>query len=182
MMRFFHSVGLENISGEYAYQEYRNTNDISYLARAFEIAADNGKNARAEELFEKFYGAEDSPERAAFEKYCAEQTTPGKFPEGETVDYRSYVCARAVCVKYRLAKLDEDIEETIAFAIAETGEEFLPESPAVALAVEAIDAKDDKFCEEFLAALRAEKKFNRENRHYITVESNLAKISEVPNE
>ena len=54
MMNFSASLGLDAISGDYAYQEYRRSGDIDYLAYAFEVAANEGRPAAAAELAKIF--------------------------------------------------------------------------------------------------------------------------------
>ena len=67
MMSFTSSLGLDAISGDYAYQEYRRSGDIEYLARAFEIAAFEGRSDAAAERFEELY------ENEGFSDYCKAQ-------------------------------------------------------------------------------------------------------------
>lgn len=174
MMRFCESIGLKNISGDYAYQEYQNSRDLSYLAHAFEVAADNGSYAVAEERFEELYGEEESDARTAFAAFCEQQNTVS-LPQGvPDFNYRSYLCGRAATVKYHLAVTDDEKEAVCAFAIYETGEEFLPESPLMSLAIEAIEKEDVPFCSLLLNQVKAETKFDEQNTHYL----NLVKFLE----
>lgn len=173
MMRFFDSIGLENISGDYAYQEYQNTKDINYLVRAFEIAAANGNDSIAEERFEELYGEEGSERRAAFADYCALQQN-ASLPDG-VPDYnvREYLCGRAVCVKYRLAKTDEEKSEVVDFAFSESESRLTSEGTVVSLAVEAIESGDEEFCAFYLGRIRDEEKFDPEDGEYVIIINHL---------
>lgn len=166
MMRFCESIGLDNLSGEYAYQEYENTKNLQYLAHSFEIAAANGSYSRADERFEELYGEADSPERKAFGEFCASQdnsSLPGDPPDYE---YRSYLCGRAAAVKYHLALTYDDRTALCAFAIEESAPALIPESPVISLALEAIGQKDAAFCGLLLVRVRGTQKFDKENEHY----------------
>lgn len=174
MMRFFYSIGLENLSGDYAYQEYRNTKDIGYLVYSFEIAAAIENNAVAEDRFEELYGETGSKERAAFAEYCIRQdegSVPGGIPH---YNFRAYLCGRAACVKYRLALTDEDRDAVCEFSLSETAAEMSEESPVMVLALEAIRADDPSFCELLLSKVETSVKFNQQNEHY----ENLIKFLE----
>ncbi len=166
MMRFCESLGLDNISGDYAYQEYQNSKQLSYLAHAFEVAADHGNYTKADERFEELYG-EDDAGRQEFVAYCTAQNAaelPGGVPQ---YDYRSYLCGLASRVKFHLALTDDERSAVCAFAIEESPAELSAESPVITLAIEAIDAEDAEFCRLLLLQVRAEGKFNAENEHYL---------------
>ena len=174
MMRLFDSVGLENISGDYAYQQYQISKDISYLARSFEVAAAYENNSLALERFNEFYGEDGSEQRASFAEYCTQQNEV-ELPKGvPEYDYRSYVCAQAAVVKYRLALTDEEKEAVVTFALSETGDEFSAECPVVALSVESAEKEDGDFCSRLLSGIRSERRLNGENEYY----QNIVKILE----
>lgn len=174
MMRFCESLGLSNISGDYAYQEYQNSKDLEYLAHAFEVAEKSGNYSVAEERFEELYGEDGSDQRTVFAEFCLMQNEV-PMPEGvPQYDYRSYLCGRATCVKYQLALTNDEKSEVCAFAISETPAEMTEESPLISLALRAKDAGDSAFCNLLLAAVRSENKFNTQNEHYV----NLIKILE----
>lgn len=144
MMKFTASMGLETISGDYAYQEYERSGNMECLARSFLIAAENKKYTSAENRFKRI-----QKEAEAFEAYCAEAPVP----DGEEVpaySFRDYVMGRAACVKYALGR-----EDAIEFAVAETQKTFPEGNPVVALAAEAASAGDAAFCADLLAAMRA---------------------------
>ena len=114
MMDLTASLGMTDISGDYAYQEYERSREISYLARSFEIAAEREDDVKAQQRFGQLYKHE------AFSEYCVsrdEQALPDGIP---ALSYRGYVCGLAACVEYRLARMDEARDETIAFAVSET--------------------------------------------------------------
>lgn len=158
MMRFTRSLGLIEVSGDYAFQEYERSGSISYLADSFIIAAEHKNDAAAEERFELLYNydqngttfaafCEEQNEKVVFEKENGEEE---EYPAGT---YRAYLCGLAACVKYRLAEEDAAV---IGFALGETEKTFPAGNPAIALAVETVKAKDEGFCADLLAAIEAE--------------------------
>ena len=174
MMRFCESIGLANISGDYAYQEYQNTKNLEYLAHSFEIAAEHGSYAVAEDRFDELYGTKEEGRREEFTAFCEEQNKiamPSGVPQ---YDYRRYLCGRASCVKYHLALTDDEKSEVCAFAISESPAELSEDSPLISLALEAIDKGDVPFCKLLLEKVRAEEKFDAQNQHYL----NLVKFLE----
>lgn len=142
MMRFTASLGMENVSGDYAYQEYGQSQDIDYLARSFEIAARNQDDQVADGRFDELIAHKD------FEAYCAEQSV-----EGLEISYRDYIFASGVCVKYRLARTDEEKEEICELALKETAKSFPAGNPVLMLAVEAAQAEDGAVCNYLLEKL-----------------------------
>lgn len=170
MMKLCDSLGLENISGDYAYQQYQLSGEIDYLARAFEIAVANDRNDVANERFNEFYGEDGSEQRAAFSEYCLKQTVgdnSAQMPEKVSgYDYRAFICSQAALVKYRIAASDGEKEAVCKFAVSETGKEFVPESPVVALAAESAGKGDKAFCLLLLASVKSAD-FNTQNNYYI---------------
>ncbi len=170
MMKLCDSIGLESISGDYAYQQYQLSGEIDYLARAFEVAVANDKNAVADERFNEFYGEEGSEQRAAFSEYCLRQNvgenSAGMPEKVSGYDYRAFICTQAALVKYRIAASDGDKEAVCKLAISETGKEFTPECPVVALAAESAKKGDKAFCLLLLASVRSAD-FNTQNNYYI---------------
>lgn len=181
MMRFFDSIGLESISGDYAYQQYQISGNIDYLARSFEIAAIKEKDSVASERFNEFYGEEGSDRRQEFLQYCRSQnqtaiSSGNGFQMPQTVlnsDYRSYVCAQAALVKYRLSTDEEEKAEVCDFAISETDAEITPLSPLIALVEDPSVLADSQFCAMLLQKMRSEEKFNRENEFYVSIIKSL---------
>lgn len=169
MMRFFDTLGLHNISGDYAYQEYQNSRDLSYLARAFEVAAENRSDLVAEDRFEELYGEDGSEEREAFARFCDEQTNVGLPDEAPRYGYRAYLCGRAACVKYRLAQTEDEKDAVCSFALSETSDAFSQDSPVIALTLEAIGAKDADFCSLLLARVKGTARLDGESEHYLNV-------------
>lgn len=168
MMDLTASLGMTDISGDYAYQEYERSREISYLARSFEIAAEREDDVKAQQRFGQLYKHE------AFSEYCVsrdEQALPDGIP---ALSYRGYVCGLAACVEYRLARTDEARDETIAFAVSETDASFPMGNPVIALAVTAAEAEDAAFCGMLLETLERES-FDAENTDY----QNIVKILEV---
>lgn len=158
MMNFTATLGLERISGDYAYQAYENStgeNKLSYLVRAFEIAVDTNDNRAARDRFEELFGEDDSERRAEFEKYCTEWRAL-QFPEGTSdkviasykdFSYRGYLCGQASCVYYRLAKNEQDKNKALDFAFEQTDASLSVEnSPVYYLAVTGAENNDAEFC------------------------------------
>lgn len=163
MMNFSASLGLDAISGDYAYQEYRRSGDIDYLAYAFEVAANEGRPAAAAERFEEFY------ENEGFASYCTEQDGQELGEDIPKVNYKSYACSLGAEVMYKVAGSDEAKKEVYDFALSETSEEFEPSNPVVSLALAASEADDAEFCGIILDNLENEDKFN-ELRKQATLE------------
>ena len=178
MMRFCDSLGLESISGDYAYQQYQLNGDMDCLARSFEIAAMREKDAVADERFKEFYGEEGSEQREVFGEYCVEQDNAEKeiiLPIAFSgSDYRSYVCAQATLVKYRLAVTAEEQQAVCTFAVLESRADISPLCPLVALVEENSVVKNPSFCGMLLVEIRSERKFNTANERYM----NIVKILE----
>ncbi len=142
MMNFTASMGLETISGDYAFQEYERSGNIDCLVRSFLIAAESENYKSAEDRFEIICEEED-----LFEEYCKTASVPER--EGvPAYSYRDYVMGRAACVKYLLKR-----EDALSFAIGETAKSFPEGNPVVALAALAASRKDAAFCASVLDAL-----------------------------
>ena len=144
MMKFTASMGLDSVSGDYAFQEYERSGDIDCLVRSFLIAAESESYSRAKERFGKM-----QEEGEKVEAYFKEASVP----TGEGIpaySFRDYVMGRAACVKYALEE-----EDAISFAVAETKEAFPEGNPVAALTAAAASAKDKETCAALLAAVRA---------------------------
>lgn len=157
MMRFTASLGLESVSGDYAYQEYERSGDLSYLARAFLIAAEKDSDKKANERFDVLYGEEGSERREAFSAFCAEYTVDdSSLPESARgLQYRMYLCGKAAVVKYRLAQSAETKGAVCDFAVSETDKAFPAGNPVVALAICAASSEDGAFCALLLEKISA---------------------------
>ena len=163
MMNFSASLGLDAISGDYAYQEYRRSGDINYLAYAFEVAANEGRPDAAAERFEEFY------ENEGFTDYCKAQEGEDLGEDIPKLKYRSYACSLGAEAMYKVAGSDEAKKEVYDFALSETSEEFEPSNPVGSLALAASEADDAEFCGIILDNLENEDKFN-ELRKQATLE------------
>lgn len=143
MMRLTASLGLDGISGDYAYQEYERSGKIEYLSRSFIVAATTKNDRNAEKRFEMLYTHDE------FDSFCAEQNGI-TIIEGKTSSYRSYICGLAAQVKYRTAETEEEKAETCRFTIEETikesGVKFPVGNPVVILATTAASNHDGAFC------------------------------------
>ncbi len=172
MMRFTESLGLMQVSGDYAFQEYERSGSLDCLARSFIIAAERGKYSTAEERFELLY------EDDGFEAFCIGQDEAvvageeweeaGSYLPGT---YRAFLCGLAARAKYRLAKTDEEKAEVIVFAVGETGQAFPAGNPSIALALEALKAEDVPFCTALEEALE-EGEFEQ-NEDFLAISSLL---------
>ena len=58
MMNFTASLGMETVSGDYAFQEYERSGNISCLARSFLIASRHKDDRNADQRFEILFGLE----------------------------------------------------------------------------------------------------------------------------
>lgn len=167
MMNFTASLGMESISGDYAYQEYERSGDLGCLARAFAIAAEKKDNRTANERFELLYGEEGSERREAFETLCRDQAVDDVKVDGDKkveTSYREYLTGLAAGVKYRLAKTEEDKTSACDFAIAQTAA-FTAGCPAASLTLEIVSAKDGETASVYLGKIRAQN--YEENETYL---------------
>ena len=167
MSDFTYSLGMNVISGDYAYQEYERSGDLSYLARSFEIAATTGRDEKAQQRFDALYSAD------GFDEMCErrnEQTAQVDGLPDVGYDYRNYICGLGACVRYRLAGSDEARQQAISLALAETAQGFPSGNPVAALASEALKAKDAAFCRTLLAAVRAGSFEQNSLYEYVTVQ------------
>ncbi len=154
MMSFSASLGLDAISGDYAYQEYRRSGDIDCLARAFEIAAIEGRPEAAAERFEEFYGNE------GFTDYCKAQDEAEREEETPEWDYRTYACSLGAEAMYKVAETEDEKLEVYNFALSETSGSFEPSNPLCALSYAAAAAGDGAFCKVLLDGIGKEQKFD----------------------
>ena len=154
MMSFTSSLGLDAISGDYAYQEYRRSGDIEYLARAFEIAAFEGRSDAAAERFEELY------ENEGFSDYCKAQDGVELGEDIPENNYRSYACSLGASALYAVAETDDEKLEVYTFALSETSGEFEENNPLCSLSSAAAGAGDAAFCKTILDNMQKEQKFN----------------------
>lgn len=170
MSDFTYSLGLDAVSADYALQEYCSSGDLVYLARAFERTCGRD-DAQAEECFDLLYADE------GFEGLCAarERELPASaLPAG----YRGYIAGLGACVKYRLADTQEEYEEALALALAETNTSFPVANPLYMLSVEAASADDAAFCAKLLAALKGGSFMNTDNnKSYEVIETILQEVA-----
>ena len=154
MMSFSASLGLDAISGDYAYQEYRRSGDLDYLAYAFEVAAQEGRPDAAAERFEEFY------ENEGFTDYCKAQDETDLGEDIPKLTYRSYACSLGAEASYSVAETDEEKLEVYTFALSETWGDFQPNNPLCSLVRAASEAGDAAFCKTILDNIQKEQKFN----------------------
>lgn len=159
MMDFTASLGMESVSGDYAYQEYERSGDIAYLARSFVVASKNGKDKTALKRFEILYENEN------LTAYCAEQDALELGEEVPAHSYYDFLCGQGACVKYRLAETDEEKQLACSFAVQETDESFPAGNPAIALAAYLIKAEDETG-KRFLSEELKTKNFAADNADY----------------
>lgn len=174
MSDFTNAIGLETLSGDYAYQEYERSGDVEYLARSFEIAARHGGARKADERFGLLIAHEKFDELCAKrDEAAAEDTATPRYR------YRDYVYGHGACVKYRLAKTETERRRVCEFAVAQTDEAFEAGNPVIWLTVEAVGKKDGAFCALLLEELEhGGRSFNKESEDY----KNIVKYLEGANE
>lgn len=163
MMDFTASLGLESVSGDFAWEEFERSGDIDCLARSFLIAAEHKNDGTALGRFEALYAHGD------FEEYCSAQTVSEGMP---AYAFRDYVIGSAAKVKYRLAQTDEERLQAARFAFSETDKSFPAGNPVISLSLEAVQGGDRATCGAILDLLGGAD-FTR-NADYI----NLVKILE----
>ena len=153
MMDFTASLGMKNLSGDYAYQEFERSGNVDCLARSFIIAAEAGKDRVADERFVILYGVDESEAREKFNDYCEKYQVDSSAAGNVEVSMRSYILGLAARVKYRLARTSEEKkQEACNFALQATEQTFPQGNPVIYLAIEAIKSDDSAFC----ALLRSE--------------------------
>lgn len=167
MMKLTASLGMESISGDYAYQEYQQSQDISYLALSFEIAADCQNDSVAQARFDELIVHD------GFEAYCTEQDAVTD-QTVSALSYRNYIYGKGVCVKYRLARTQDAKEAVYEYALQETPS-FEAWNPVFFLSLEAVEAKDTAFCQYLLQNL-PQAGFE-ENQNYLSVISILEEFT-----
>lgn len=168
MCDFTLSLGMESVSADYAYQEYQRSDDLAYLARSVELAA--GRNdAKAEERFDLLYAAE------GFDEMCAARDAQQTSSDIRLGSYHDYLCGVGACVKYRLAETQEEYEEALALALAETDTSFPVANPLYMLSVEAASADDAAFCASLLEALQGAS--FTQNTGYTNIETILKEVA-----
>ena len=138
MMDLTASMGMESVSGNYAYGEWERSGDIDCLARSFLIAAKHDDET-ASQRFDVLYREE------GFSAYCEAGAPKDEALEGELpgYSYRDYLTGTAARVKYRLSKTDEEKEAAIGFALSETDKSFPEGNPFIALTAEALKGDGD---------------------------------------
>ncbi len=87
MMNFTASLGMESISGDYAYQEYERSGNLECLSRSFIIAAEKKDNRTANDRFTVLYGEDGSERREEFEAFCIAYKVENE-PEGVQTNFR----------------------------------------------------------------------------------------------
>ena len=177
MMELTASLGMETVSGDYAFQEYERSGSVSCLARSFLIASQHKDDRNAEQRFMLLYGTDEegNAARERFEEFCGKQDASA--PEGvPAASYRSFLCAQAAAVKYRLAKTAEEKCAVCDFAIGETEKSFRPGNPVISLAVCIAEAKDVQ-SSAFLLTKMMEKDFE-ENTDFINIMNILLEVHE----
>ena len=166
MMDFTASLGMTNLSGDYAYQEYERSGSIDCLARSFVIAAERGSDRTAQERFSILYGEDESEAREKFEAYCASYKVDSSNAGNVEVSIRSYILGLACRVKFRQAK-PGNWEDVCAFAISVTEKSFPQGNPVIYLAIEAIGNKNSAFCATLLTQLSGAG--FEENKDYLSI-------------
>lgn len=153
MMGLTASMGMESVSGNYAYGEWERSGDTDCLARSFLIAANHGDDEKALGRWNDLYDGAD------FDEYCGKGGPKDEdIPEKDlpAYSYRDYLTGTAARVKYRLATNGEEKAAVLAFAIAETERSFPNGNPTVALAAEAMEMNDGAFLAELRSAIASE--------------------------
>ena len=168
MCDFTLSLGMERVSADYAYPEYQRSDARACLARSVELAA--GRNdAKAEERFDLLYAAE------GFDEMCAARDAQQTSSDIRLGSYHDYLCGVGACVKYRLADTQEEYEEALALALAETDTSFPVANPLYMLSVEAASADDAAFCASLLEALQGAS--FTQNTGYTNIETILKEVA-----
>ncbi len=165
MMNFTASLGMKNLSGDYAYQEFERSGDVNCLVRSFVIAAEKEKDRIADDRFTILYGEDESEARDKFNEYCDSYEIDTSDEANVEISMRSYLLGLASRVKYRLARTSDDKKKEVCeFAIGATEQSFPQGNPVVYLAIEAVEKNDDAFCKLLLEEI--EKYDFEQNAYY----------------
>lgn len=159
MMKFSASLGMESVSGDYAFQEYERSGSVSCLARSFVIAAKHEKDRTAEKRFDLLY------ENEGLRAFCAEQDSLNLGEDVPAHSYYDFLCGQGACVKYRLASGEIEKGIACAFAVAETEDSFPAGNPSITLAVYLVKSEDKEGARILLEELQ-KRSFSTENGHY----------------
>lgn len=162
MMDLTASLGMETVSGDYAFQEYERSGNLSCLARSFLIAAEHKDDRNAKQRFTILFGTDERDgeandesgraRREAFEEFCKEQDGAVS-QDAPAMAYRDFLCGQAAAVQYRLAKTQAEKDAACTFAAAETEADFPAGNPVIALAVSVGEAKDKETCKVLLTKM-----------------------------
>ncbi len=144
MMNFTASMGMESISGNFAYSEYERSGDLDCLARSFLIAEVHGDDETALSRWNVLY------ENEGFSAHCESVSPEGDIP---AYSYRDYLTGSAAKVMYRLSSTDEEKSSALAFALSETQASFPQGNPIVALSAEAFRQDDSAFLAKIYSAI-----------------------------
>lgn len=147
MMEFTGRMGMESLSGNFAYSEYERSGDLECLARSYFVALEEGNDEKASERWNVLYGDEK------FDAYCAEMAPDAAILPA--YGYRNYLTGSAARMMYRLAETDAEKGDALAFALSETEKAFPDGNPVIALSAEAASHADTAFLETVCARLMA---------------------------
>lgn len=136
MMRITASLGLDVMSGDYAYAEYERSGSLYYLARSAEIAAGTAHYRTAEERYGQLTESE------GFSEFCAEQDKAVGSSEYVKGTFEQYVYAQSALVRYKTGEKQSAVE----YAEAHCDRSFPANNVYIVLTVEGIGANDKEFC------------------------------------
>lgn len=140
MMRLCGEIGLNGISGDYAYRAYEREGDISYLAYSARVGAESGEYAKAVSRFEILF----SSDREVLLRFCEEQDASlddmSAYLKGSYYDYLSGLYVRS---EYLIGEK----EQALSLATELTEESFPSGNPFIVLTVTAVDARDADYCQ-----------------------------------
>ncbi len=152
MTDFTASLGLTEISGDYAFQEYERSGEVTYLVRSFLVAA----HAERYELADERYGFIEKVDEEELTESCEEIDENSDLHEAiEGFTCKNYVYGNAAVTKYHLAKTDDARTAALTLAIQKTEHGFPQGNPVLILAVDVSARKDEAFSREMVQKMQA---------------------------
>lgn len=169
MMDFTASIGLKNLSGDFAYSAYERTNEVSYLARSAEAAYECENYGEASLRFKEFTRHE------GFSAYCGERDGENQAGgHAYVVLYADYVYSLAAVSDYRVAKTESEKTAAYTFAVEHTAADFPEYNPVISLCTSAWEEGDKAFLTQIKTSLDHSEKFSEEDEELV----NLKKLLE----
>ncbi len=145
MSRFTASIGLDGLSGDYAYSAYQSTGDIEHLAYSAEVAAARG-DASTVKKYEELFNHE------GFSAYCEKRNALVEEGLKKYVsDYGQFSYGNYACALLQAGEGDKAITAVVDYCKAPLSER----NALAVLAGEGMNRGDKEFCKKYADALKS---------------------------